>query len=132
MIRIHSQLKWIESRGFDMLTCKEAEKMIMPYIAYQLDEEELELFLNHIEGCKSCQDELEIYYTVAYGLRQLDEETGVYDIAKSLRDSLTIAWKKIRHRYLRKVIYYAVHTLCVTSIFVTLFLQFRIWIQNGF
>ena len=63
-----------------MLTCKEAEKMVMPYIDEELGEKELDAFLEHIKDCSLCREELEIYYTVAVGLRQLDSGAGVYDI----------------------------------------------------
>ena len=48
-----------------MLTCKEAEKMVMPYIDEELSEDKLDEFLEHIEGCRQCREELEIYYTVS-------------------------------------------------------------------
>lgn len=111
-----------------MLTCKETEKMVMPYINEQLDEQELERFLNHVDGCPACKEELEIYYTVSVGLRQLDSGTGVYDIAGALADSLDTAWMKVRAVRLRKVIFYAVNTLCVTGVVTTLIMQLRMWL----
>lgn len=111
-----------------MLTCKEAEKMVMPYINQQLDERALEAFLTHIQDCPSCREELEIYYTVSIGLRQLDSGAGGYDIRGALEESLYTAWLKVRGVRLRKVISYAVNTLCVTGVLVSLLLQLRIWI----
>lgn len=111
-----------------MMTCKEAEKMVMPYINYELGEKELEAFLNHVRTCDSCKEELEIYYTVAVGLKQLDSGTGAYDITGALEESLDMAWLKVRTVRLRKVITYAVNTLCVTGVLTALILQFRLWI----
>lgn len=113
------------------MTCKEAEKMVMPYINYQLGEKDLETFLNHIRSCDSCKEELEIYYTVAVGLKQLDSGTGAYDITGALEESLELAWLKVRTVRLRKVIAYAVNTLCVTGVLTALILQLRIWLQEG-
>lgn len=110
-----------------MLTCRQAEKMVLPYINYQLDEKKLEAFLNHVRVCSSCKEELEIYYTVYVGLRQLDSGTGVYDIAGALEESLDMAWMKVRTVRLRKVICYAVNTLCAVGVLVSLLLQLRIW-----
>lgn len=112
-----------------MMTCKEAEKMVMPYINYELGEKELEAFLNHVRTCDSCKEELEIYYTVAVGLKQLDSGTGAYDITGALEESLDMAWLKVRTVRLRKVITYAVNTLCVTGVLTALILQLRLWIQ---
>lgn len=114
-----------------MLTCREAEKMVMPYIDEELGEEALDEFLEHIEGCESCREELEIYYTVSIGLRQLDSGTGVYDITGALEESMELAWLKVRAARLRRVVSYAVGTLCTTGVLIVLILQFRIWRQMG-
>ena len=71
-----------------MATCREIEKMVMPYINHQLDETQLEQFLKHVKNCPACREELEIYYTVSVGLWQLDSGNGVYDIAGSLEESM--------------------------------------------
>lgn len=113
------------------MTCKETEKLVMPYINYRLGEKELESFLNHIRTCDSCKEELEIYYTVAVGLKQLDNGTGAYDITGALEESLELAWLKVRTVRLRKVITYAVNTLCVTGVLMAFLLQCRIWLQAG-
>ncbi len=56
------------------MTCKEVEQMIMPYINDELTDKQLGPFLEHINACKSCYEELEIYYTIYAGLSQLDGE----------------------------------------------------------
>lgn len=114
-----------------MLNCREAEKMVMPFIDGHLDEKELEAFLKHIHSCPACKEELEIYYTVSLGLRQLDSGTGVYDITGALEESLDTAWVRVRAVRLRKVIFYAVNTLWVTGVLTVLLMQLRIWVQNG-
>ncbi|MFR5733426.1 MAG: anti-sigma factor family protein [Clostridium sp.] len=70
-----------------MASCREIEKMVMPYINHQLDEVQLEQFLKHIKSCSSCREELEIYYTVSLGLRQLDSREAEFMI-------LPVPWKK--------------------------------------
>ena len=114
-----------------MLSCREVEKMVMPYIDEALGEEELDEFLEHIEDCESCREELEIYYTVSVGLRQLDLGTGVFDITGALEESLDLAWLKVRAVKLRKVVRYAVETLCTTGVLGALILQLRLWQQAG-
>jgi len=114
-----------------MLTCKAAEKMVTPYINMQLNDKDLEAFLGHIQHCASCKEELEIYYTVAFGLRQLDSDTGNFNIAESMEDSLENAWLKVKTVRLRKIIYYSVNTLCVIGVLTTVLLQLRIWLQSG-
>ena len=113
-----------------MATCREIEKMVMPYINHQLDETQLEQFLKHVKNCPACREELEIYYTVSVGLRQLDSGNGVYDIAGSLEESMENAWLTVRTARLRKVICYAANTLNVASVLIMLFMKIRIWIQG--
>lgn len=114
-----------------MLTCREAEKLVMPFIDHELDEDELEQFLRHIHSCPACHEELEIYYTVFLGLRQLDDGSGAYDIAGALEDSLDFAWLTVRTIRLRRIVCYAADALGVTGLLTALLLQLRIWMQAG-
>ena len=50
------------------MTCKEARKLIIPFIHDELSMEDTRDFLQHVRGCKACMDELEIYYIVEVGL----------------------------------------------------------------
>ena len=53
------------------MTCREAERLVTPYIQDKLSGDELEAFLEHLEHCRNCQEELEIYFMVDVGLKQL-------------------------------------------------------------
>ena len=62
------------------MTCKEAENLVTPYIRHELEDDQLmEEFLDHIDSCENCREELEIYYTV---------EAGILDPAKVTRSAL--------------------------------------------
>lgn len=61
------------SKQKEKLTCKEATKMVVPYIHRQLRDKELRRFISHIKECPDCREELETYYIVYKGLMQLDE-----------------------------------------------------------
>ena len=41
------------------MTCQEAERLVTPYIRDELSGDELEAFLNHIDECPNCREELE-------------------------------------------------------------------------
>lgn len=71
------------------MNCQTAESMVNRYIEHDLSVDELEDFLEHVENCPSCYDELETYFIVHAAMQQLDEES---------RDSSLIFgsfWKKI-------------------------------------
>ncbi len=110
------------------MECREAERLVMPYIQDQLSGQELEDFLEHVEGCPGCQEELEIYFTVEVGLKQLEEESGSYNIKGEMEASLEAARQKVRLARLFKIVYYAVDTLTALGIASTILLQLRIWI----
>lgn len=59
------------------MDCKTAQSLVIPYINDQLSDEETEDFLEHIENCKECYEELEIHFTVHYALQKLDEDDKI-------------------------------------------------------
>lgn len=114
------------------MTCMEAEKMVIPYINDELSPTELEDFIEHIETCENCREELEIHYMVDVGLKKLDEADGTYDIVgdlkRKLEDSAGILQKFLAFQVTR----YAVSTLTVLALLLMVLLQIRIWHQTGF
>lgn len=69
------------------MTCKDAEKMIPIFIRNELNYAELEQFMDHIDECPNCREELSIQYLVTEGMVRL-EEGSAFDLGKEL-DNLT-------------------------------------------
>lgn len=113
------------------MTCEEAEKLVMPYIRDELTDNELEAFLEHVEGCGSCREELEIYFMVDVGLRQLDHDCGTYDITGELERKIEDSYNRVRNILRMRICTYGINTLGVMSLIVTILLQCRIWWQFG-
>ncbi len=82
------------------MDCHVAEGMVTRYINHTLTIRELEEFLEHINACSSCYDELETYFIVHKAMQQLDEEgeEGVLDFKELLEEDI----RKSR-RYILKV-----------------------------
>lgn len=59
------------------MTCLEAQNLITPFINDQLDIPTLEDFINHINHCDDCREELEVYYTLLTGMKQLDDDKNL-------------------------------------------------------
>lgn len=113
------------------MTCKEAESLVMPYIKNELTDEELFEFLEHIEHCPECREELEIYFTVDVVIRQLDSETGNYNIKGALETAIEQSRERLEAVRMVKIMRYAVSTLSVMALIITVLLQCRIWLQAG-
>ncbi len=114
------------------MTCLEAEKLVIPYINDRLSIAELEDFMEHIETCGNCREELEIHYMVDIGLKKLDEDDGTYDIVGDLKRRLEESAAVLRRFLAFQIMKYAVGTLMAMALLVTSLLQIRIWHQAGF
>ena len=57
------------------MTCGDLnmEERIIPFLQNQLDDDELEAFITHIEHCPQCYEELQISFSLFYCLKMLDE-----------------------------------------------------------
>ncbi len=70
------------------MNCRIAEGMVNKYINHTLSVNDLEEFLEHIENCSSCYDELATYFIVHKAMEQLDEkqEDSVLDFRELLEE----------------------------------------------
>ncbi len=72
--------------------------MVIPYIEEQLSDYELRRFVNHIQECPDCREELETYYIVYKGLMQLDEKEELpMNIIEALNEDLDISNLHLRN-----------------------------------
>ena len=55
------------------MDCKEAEKLIQPYVQGNMPEKEMEPFISHIRKCHTCHEELEDDAPDSYNLTGLLE-----------------------------------------------------------
>ena len=82
-------LRFVCKKQKKKLICKEAAKMVIPYIEGQLGEKDLRKFVTHVKECSECREELETYYIVYKGLMQLDEKEELpMNIIEALNDEL--------------------------------------------
>lgn len=80
------------------LTCKEAAKMVIPYIEGQMCDKDLRRFVSHIKECPDCREELETYYIVYKGLMQLDENEELpMNMIEALNEDLAVSGHHLRN-----------------------------------
>jgi len=114
------------------MTCAEAEKLVIPYINDKLSLTELEDFIDHVETCEKCREELEIHYMVDVGLKKLDDDDATYDIVGDLKRKLEDSASVLKRVLAFQVAGYAVGTLMNMALLLMVLLQMRIWQQTGF
>lgn len=96
------------------MDCRTAESMVTRFIAHTLTVDELEEFLDHIEHCPSCYDELETYFIVHEAMQQLDEEEDgtVLDFKKLLEQEIR---RSRRYIHQKRAVRFVTGLLCVCA-----------------
>ena len=91
------------------MNCQNAQSMVLNFINNKLDKEETRAFIEHVRDCKDCWEELEIYYVMLVGLKQLDEgEELAADFRKKLQNEVESRYVEIereaKHKHIAKII----------------------------
>ena len=61
------------------MDCKRAMELMTEFINEQLAAEDVQAFLDHIDSCPECREELEVNYSLMTAMKQLDEDTDLSD-----------------------------------------------------
>ncbi len=77
------------------MDCKEFERLIPLFIEQKLDFLTSRKFLEHMDKCPSCKEELVIQFLVTEGMQRL-EEGDAFDLQNELEQQLMDAKRKIR------------------------------------
>lgn len=96
------------------MNCRIAEGMVTRYMNHTLSVSELEAFLDHVENCSSCYDELETYFIVHKAVQQLDGEDG--ESALDFREFLEEDIRSSKHYILKKKFGHAVAAMGICSL----------------
>ena len=80
-----------------MIECKQMEKLIPQFLDDDLDNQDLSDFLDHIDNCPECKEELTIQFLVRVGMQRL-EDGNTFNLVKELERELADAKKKMHRR----------------------------------
>ena len=61
------------------MDCKRAMELMTQFINERLAAEDVQAFLDHIDSCPECREELEVTYSLMTAMKQLDEDTDLSD-----------------------------------------------------
>ena len=73
------------------------EKLIPQFLDDDLDNQDLADFLDHIDNCPECKEELTIQFLVRVGMQRL-EDGNTFNLASELERELADAKKKMHRR----------------------------------
>ena len=85
------------------MNCMEAQKLLQPYLNHELSDRQLEAFLDHIESCRDCYEDLELYFAIRETLSD-SEETSDESPHQSLKRHLEMSRANLRLRKARTMI----------------------------
>ena len=80
-----------------IMDCKEVQHMIPGFLDDELEVRPLESFLNHIEECKSCKEELTIQFLVEVGTRRLEDGNN-FNLSEELNLMMRDSFQRLRSR----------------------------------
>ena len=79
------------------MDCKETERMIPLFLEDNLDNQEMQEFLIHVNSCEDCREELTIQFLISVGLKRL-EDGNTFNLAGELEQKLRDAGHKMKVR----------------------------------
>ncbi len=109
------------------MNCLEARKCMYDYLNGNLDELKLRGFLDHLEECSECMEELRITHMVYSGVAKLDDGSDDnMDLDREFRRNLEQSRFKLWKRTGLYITKYSVETAAFWSLIFILILYVRI------
>lgn len=102
------------------MNCLEARKYIYDFVQENWEEDSLEDFLQHIETCPDCKEELRVTHMIYHGLRSLDGKENM-PIDRSYRKMEEEAEHFLRVGHFFSAARIASETLVFWALFFSLF-----------
>ncbi len=107
------------------MNCKEEEKKIPAFLQDDLSFKDLEQFIEHIEECPECKEELTIQFLVSEGLERLEAGQS-FNLQKALSARLEEAKHQIRVRLWLLHTLLCLETAVAAAIVIALIIVFRL------
>lgn len=99
------------------MDCLEAQSKMMDFVRDELDDDETEAFLEHVETCRECSEELQISYCVYEGIKMLDEDNlDSLNIQRALDSYIKHKKERLHRKHRRKKILF----ICVVVLGIVL------------
>ncbi len=96
------------------MTCKDAEKMIPLFLEDDLEMDDLRKFMEHVDQCEECKEELTIQFLVTEGMARL-ESGNVFDLQNELKYCMEEAGHTLKLRESMRLLLYAIQGLTLIA-----------------
>ncbi len=110
-----SDHKSIRIRRKTPMDCKEFLKLVPVWLEGRLDGRLGSRFLEHMNQCEDCNEELHIQYLVREGTARL-ESGGNFNLDKELSDKVGAYRKKLKRRHRENVVIYWMEAVAAIAI----------------
>ncbi|MBD5450340.1 MAG: zf-HC2 domain-containing protein [Lachnospiraceae bacterium] len=107
------------------MNCKETEKEIPSFLQDDLDGTKLEEFVEHVESCPECKEELSIQFLVTEGLERLEEGNN-FNLQEELLMKLDGAEHRINVHRMLWYILLCLEAAVAAAIIIALCVVFRL------
>ena len=107
------------------MNCKDAEKKIPYFLQDELDGDELEEFLEHVEACPECKEELTIQFLVTEGLERLEKGNN-FNLQRELLMKLDDAHYHVGLHRMLWYILVSLETAVALAIIIALYVVYRL------
>ncbi|MCR5558025.1 MAG: zf-HC2 domain-containing protein [Butyrivibrio sp.] len=109
------------------MTCKDADRMIPLFLDDELDNQGLSDFLNHIDSCPDCKEELTIQFLVKVGMQRLEDGNN-FNLKNELDGILAKARKRLKIRRYVAFTSFMMELMVLALLVVTVVLTFSLGI----
>lgn len=107
------------------MDCREFRKNINACLKNELDDSTVNDFLNHLDSCGACREELEISFIVDEGVKILDSKEENCNMIAALRKRIQAAKYYINNRKGSMKFFYCFDTLVFWCVIVSMIMFFR-------
>ena len=107
------------------MNCKDAEKKIPYFLQDELDGDGLEEFLEHVETCSECKEELSIQFLVTEGLERLEKGNN-FNLQRELLAKLDDAQYQVGLHRMLWYILVSLETAVALAIIIALYVVYRL------
>lgn len=101
------------------MDCKETQKQIPFFLANKMKGKTLIQFLNHIEICEECKEEMTIQYLASEGIARL-EAGKTFDLDRELSEYIDLSIKKQNQKRTVRFILFCAEMLALIVIMFVL------------